>query len=354
MELMASAERGFLWAGLFGEEQVGLGSAGVAADVCNDRYDELFGGGFRTPEPSGQPVAEQESPPHTSVDERALPAATAADYIAVYKIFGPAPYERGPLQRHSVEPPDQKGHCRLVTHPAGQNIMHNKGAGYDQFEVVSDIDGPPSTSDPNLLERLELVVVDPVGAHPEEKAKVSVGDRFMGCDIRSTPLPIGKNSAEKPVPGLQFWRAPGYPNRFMFVYGEHEKGAYGKMDKAVARSAVWQLRYSVWRLNQHGEKDQEVWHQKVPGLLVLRAESAQNAAKNKIRKDANTAKKRKVISLLQDSGCRKTPSVKLGLGELLTFGTENNVSAGALAKAADLSEDQVGELVRKKRRNRRK
>ena len=275
-----------------------------------------------------------------------------APKIEEIKISGPAPFEHGRLQACGVEPPNEHGHCRVVTHPTGKNVMTNKGAGYDTVEV-DGIEGPPI--EPGVVEHLELEVFDPVGAQPNETAKCSPGDTFMGAPIRDTPLPICiRNAAEQPVMGLNWWRIPGEANKFRFIVGEPPKGTAGKLDKGISRSAVWQLRYSQVKLNHRGEKIEEVFAQTIPGLLILRAESAQNAAKNAARKAADDVKKAKVIELLRRGGCTKKLTFKRGFGELLTLATEYHVAVTAVTEAMGLSEpevaDKVSEFTRKKRR----
>ncbi len=280
---------------------------------------------------------------------RRVPVAPKIEDI---KISGPAPREHGRLQVHGAEPPNEHGHCRVVTHPTGKNVMTNKGTGYDKCEV-DGIEGPPI--EPDVVEYLELEVFDPIGAQPNETAKCSPGDTFMGAPIRDTALPICvRNAAEQPVMGLNWWRIPGEANKFRFIVGEPPKGTAGKLDKGISRSAVWQLRYSQVKLNHRGEKIEELFARTIPGLLMLRAESAQNAAKNAARKAADDVKKAKVIDLLRSCGCTQKLTLKRGFGELLTLAAEYRVAAKAVTEAVELSEpevaDKVDEFMRKKRR----
>lgn len=347
------------------------------AAPCQQMDDEPFAGltGFTTPVPHqfsnvaeawfAEPVPEPTEPAPAedglnfgSLSSTGVPAepwprpAQVAPKIEDIKISGPAPFERGPLQVHGVEPPNEHGHCRVVTHPTGKNVMYNKGSGYDKGEV-DDIEGPPV--EPDVVEYLELEVFDPTGAQPNEKAKCRPGDCFMGSPIRGTPLPTGiRNAAEQPAMGLNWWRIPGEANTFMFIVGEPPKGTIGKLDKGIARSAVWQLRYSQVKLNHCGEKVEELFARTIPGLLILRAESAQNAAKNAARKASDNVRKEKVISLLRSYGCTQKLTVKRGFGELLALATEYRVALKAVSAAVELSgpevADKVGEFMRKKRR----
>ena len=89
-------------------------------------------------------------------------------------------------------------------------------------------------------------------------------------------------------------------------------------------------------------------------MLILRAESARNAAKNAAHKEAENVRKLRVIDVLHRYGCRQKLTVKRGFGELLTAGVESLVSTQVLAEAAELSESEVEDkvcvFVRKKRR----
>lgn len=76
----------------------------------------------KTKKPLVAPTAEAKERLHVSP---AQPGGT--------KLFGPEPGVRH--KTFGVEPPDEHGHLRLVTHPVQKNVQYNKGVGVETFEV---------------------------------------------------------------------------------------------------------------------------------------------------------------------------------------------------------------------------
>ena len=222
--------------------------------------------------------------------------------------------------------------------------MYNKGTGVDLC-TMNGITGPPTA--PGVEERLELECVGRNATLPAEHPNVAVGKRFSSTAIRSTPLPLGEDkAAEKPAMGLNFWWVDG---KIHFVYGEAPKNTPGKIPKGIARAAVWQLRYSQVRLDSEGRVVDELFAQTIPGLLVLRAESTANKAKNKLNNDAKKALKRNVIELLKMRGYTRKLRLKQGMGELLTLATQAGVCMAALMDATEMEQREIEKEVARRR-----
>ncbi len=260
--------------------------------------------------------------------------------IGTCRVSGPAPFDRSPLQKYGIEPADEHGQQLLVTHPTGKNVMYNKGAGCDQC-TVDGVTGPPTA--PDVVERLELECVGRNATLPGEHPQVAVGDRFMTSPFRNDPLPLGDDKAtEGPVMGLNPWWANG---KIQFVYGEPPKNTPGKMPKGIARAAVWQLRYSQVWLDSEGKVVDELFAQTIPGLLVLRAESAENKAKNKVNSDMMKVLKHNVIELLKMHGYTQKLRLKQGMKKLLTLAMQEGVCMAALMDATQMAQHEIEKLV---------
>lgn len=228
------------------------------------------------------------------------------------KLFGP---KTGVRHKTFGNPqPNEHGHLRLVTHPAGRNVQFNKGVGVEMFEV-DGIDGPPREG---VIERLEIEVHQVNGAKPDEKSRTEVqkGERFLAATIRDTALPMAdKQAGERPSPGLNWWRISG--NQFRFIYGESPKNTAGRMDKGVVRCASWQLRYS--QVSSQNGKETEVFAHTVPGTFIIRSSCAEIDQRNAECKRAMDSKKEKLIELLKKHGCPERLSLKRPYSTLASY-----------------------------------
>ena len=228
------------------------------------------------------------------------------------KLFGPKTGVRH--KTFGNPPPNEHGHLRLVTHPAGRNVQFNKGVGVEMFEV-DGIDGPPRAG---VIERLEIEVHQVNGAKPDEKSRTEVqqGERFLAATIRDTALPMADFQAgERPSPGLNWWRING--NQFRFIYGESPKNTAGRMDKGVVRCASWQLRYSQV-ISQNGNET-EVFAHTIPGTFIIRSSCAEIDQRNAECKRAMDSKKEKLIELLRNHGCTERLSLKRPYSTLASY-----------------------------------
>ena len=300
-----------------------------------------------------------------AVSRLSLPIATdhrttaiCAPSIPGQRLYGPEPGVRH--RTFGNPPPNEHGHLRLVTHPAGRNVQFNKGVGVETFQV----DGITGAPGEGVIERLEIAVHQANGAKPKEKSAVEVqqGERFLAATIRNKALPIlEKTPSEQPSPGLNWWRIGG--NEFRFIYGEASKTTEGRMDKGVVRCASWQLRYSQVKLDSEGNAkldnnghlDQKVWI--IPGLILKHAENEETKEKNKVQRKDLHKRMRNVITLLAQYGCYKDSTGKPlgvkqhGMKELLTLATDVRVDMAQLATQAGLQPEVIPRWVEEFRRN---
>lgn len=323
------------WPGLAAENMARIHQEDMDASSAKSLQDADWASGT-TPKPAAKRARVRRSQALSSTQ---APLPFAHD-IGTCRVFGPAPGERSPLQKHGIEPADEHGQQLLVTRPTAKNVMYHKGTGVDQC-TVDGVTGPPTS--PDVEERLELECVGRNATLPGEHPQVAVGDRFMTSPFRKDPLPLGDDTAtEGPAMGLNPWWADG---KIQFVYGEPPKNTPGKMPKGIARAAVWRLRYSQVRLDSEGKVVDELFAQTIPGLLVLRAESAANKAKNKVNSDAKKVLKRNVIELLKMHGCTQKLRLKQGMGELLTLATQTGVCMAELMDATQLPQHEIEKQV---------
>jgi hypothetical protein len=228
------------------------------------------------------------------------------------KLYGPEPGVRH--KTFGNPPPNEHGHLRLVTHPAGRNVQFNKGVGVEVFEVDGITGAPPA----GVTERLEIKVHQVNGAKPGEQpnATVQQGERFLAAAIRDTPLPMAdKQAGEQPKPGLNWWRISG--NKFRFIYGESSKFTAGRMHKGIVRCASWQLRYS--QVMSRDGKETEIFAHTVPETFIIRSSCAEIDERNAECKRAMDRKKAKVIKLLIEHGCTQRLSLKRPYSTLVSF-----------------------------------